>query len=108
VRGFLGLVGYYRKFGQDFGMIAAPLTALLKKEGFTWTEASSAAFEALKKAVTTTPVLGLPNFSLPFVVESTLQHTALGLSFSRISIPLHSSAIQQRHTTNHWPPMSVN
>jgi hypothetical protein len=70
VRGFLGLTGYYRKFVQDFRTIAAPLTTLLKKEGFTWTEASSAAFEALKKAVTIAPVLGLPNFSLPFVVES--------------------------------------
>lgn len=36
VKGFLGLAGYYGKFIQGFGGIAAPLTCLLSNEGFKW------------------------------------------------------------------------
>jgi hypothetical protein len=121
VRGFLGLAGYYRRFVLNYGAIAAPLTALLKKDGFSWSEGAAAAFAALKTAVTTAPVLALPDFDRPFIVEcdaSTLGFGAVLLQdqhplayFSKTMAPRHRSlAAYEReliglvHAVRHWRP----
>lgn len=63
---------------QNFGKIAKPLTDMLKRDNFTWSEESIVAFEALKQALITAPMLSLPNFCKPFVVETDASGKGIG------------------------------
>jgi hypothetical protein len=47
LRGFLCLIGYYRKFVKNYGNIVTPLTALLKNNSFTWNPTVAQVFQTL-------------------------------------------------------------
>ena len=80
MRSFLGLAGYYRRFVEGFSKIAAPLTALTKKERkFEWTPKCEENFQKLKRKLTSAPVLIIPDVDAGnFVIYSDVSKTRLG------------------------------
>src|SRR5579859_6115849 len=78
VRRFYGLVNYYRRFIKHFSLIGAPLSDLFKAaDGDTrknrpvlWNTAHQVAFDRLKQAVTSAPILIQPDENKPYTIET--------------------------------------
>ena len=91
IQQFIGLVGYYQKMIKGFASIAAPLTDVMSKK---WTkeekdiyfkEAQRQSFSRLKIAMTTAPVLTLPDMTKPFVVQTDASLRALGAALMQVN-----------------------
>ncbi|KAK3510954.1 hypothetical protein QTP70_027807, partial [Hemibagrus guttatus] len=82
---FLGFADFYRRFIRNYSPITSPLTSLLqnKPKSLTWNPATSQAFDTLKTAFTTAPLLVHPNPELPFIVEVDASTTGVGAVLSQ-------------------------
>ena len=76
---FLGLANYLRKFVRNFSKICLPLHKLLRKRvPFFWSSRAQTAFDSLKQAITTTPVLQHVQPKDPFWIETDASDYAVG------------------------------
>lgn len=84
IKSFLGLSGYYRRFIQNYGQIAKPLTTLLKKDvPFRWSDLCQQSFETLKNCLIQSPILQYPDFSKPFNLTCDASNYAIGCVLSQ-------------------------
>lgn len=87
--GFLGFAGFYRKFVKHFAILARRLTNLLKKHTlFVWIAEHQAAFQALQQALYSAPVLGIPDFTKPFTIETDACHNGVDAVLLQAGHPL--------------------
>ncbi|GJP40902.1 hypothetical protein CLOM_g566 [Closterium sp. NIES-68] len=76
---FLGFANYYNRFVPRYAKIAAPLTNLLKKDTpYKWEPKHQEGVEQLKRALTSAPVLILPDPERDYVIEADASNQAVG------------------------------
>src|SRR5258708_18046133 len=82
---FLGFVNFYRKFIRNFSDIAHPLYNLTcKTQWWVWGSPEQGAFNALKKAVTSAPILTFPSQSGRFHLKCDTSNFVTGAVLSQM------------------------
>lgn len=86
IQSFLGFANFYRRFIDEYSEIVVPLTRLTRKGvQFRWTEDCEKAFQRLKDAFTSAPVLHHFDPSLPIILETDASDYAVSGILSQVS-----------------------
>ena len=88
VRSFHGLASFYRRFVHNFSAIMAPITNCLKGTTFLWPPETTQAFELIQHKLTSSPLLVLPDFDLPFELHCDASKLGVGAVLSQKGRPV--------------------
>ena len=84
LRGFLGLLSYYRKFIRDFAKIIKPMTIQLRKnEKISHNKEFVTAFEKCKIILASSDILAYPDYEKPFILTTDASNFAIGAVLSQ-------------------------
>jgi len=84
LRSFLGLCSYYRRLVKGFSILAKPLYALTENQTkFVWNEQCENAFNQLKRALTSSPILSLPREEGELVLDTDASNFGIGAILSQ-------------------------
>lgn len=80
IRRLMGLAGWYRRFIPNFASVTAPISNMLKKgrTKIEWTAEAQQALEYIKVALTSSPVLANPDYSVPFIIQADASDVGMG------------------------------
>ena len=84
VRSFLGFRNFYINFISHYSDIAKPLTKLMNKDKFEWTDECQKAFDDLKKQFTEERVLSMPDHFRPFQIKSDASKVTTGAVLTQL------------------------
>ncbi|XP_028556143.1 uncharacterized protein LOC114581024 [Dendrobium catenatum] len=102
IRSFHGLANFYRRFIKGFSIVMAPITDVLKQPQFSWSTAQQESFEAIKSALSTAPVLSLPDFEKPFMVDTDASTVGVGAVLSQNGKPVEYFSEKLSPSRQRW------
>ena len=89
LRGFIGLVNYYRDMWPKRSETLAPLTALTSINAkWEWLEIHQTAFDTMKKIIARETILACPDFDKEFEIHTDASDVQLGAVISQAGRPI--------------------
>jgi transposase InsO family protein len=113
LRGFIGMINFYRDMWKNRSSLLAPLTALTSKNvPFKWTEEHQKNFDAIKRVIGREVLLAYPDFNAPFQIHTDACKTQIGAVISQNGKPIafysrKMNSAQQNYTTTEKELLSI-
>ena len=82
LRSFLGMVGYYRNFIENYATLNSPLCKLQRKNStFEWTNEHTTSIEKLREALCQALILSYPRYDKPFIIRTDDSYQGIGVFY---------------------------